>query len=39
MQIAIPNPEPRSAQVQGNIQRKLTGPACTEAMNEAEEDE
>jgi len=36
VQVASPNPEPRSGQVQGKIQRKLTGPACAEALNEAE---
>ena len=36
VQVAIPNPEPRSGQVQGNIQMKLSGHACTETMSGAE---
>ena len=36
VQVAIPNPEPRSGQVQGNIQFKLTGPAAAELISEEE---
>jgi hypothetical protein len=36
VQVAIPNPEPRPAQVGRNIQRKLSGHACTEALSGAE---